>query len=126
MTNETPTMPFDHVLWNVTLTAFEWNESHDDWEDEEPLDKYELTFEHLHDALEYQRSWTTDAARTIIEEAGLPCLEVALHKQFYLTPSPDSFDGRLPFVVVTTYELDGESIKCEKYCDEDDIRSVRW
>lgn len=126
MANETPTKSFDHVLWNVTLTAFKWDKDHKEWAVEKPLDKYELTFDYLHDALEYQRSWTTDAARTVMEEAGLPCLEVALHKQFYLTPSDDSFDGRIPFVAVTVYELDGESIKCEKYYDEDDIRSVRW
>lgn len=126
MANETPTMPFDHVLWNVTLTAFKWDKDHKEWAIEKPLYHYELTFNHLHNALEYQRSWTTDAARTLIKEAGLPCLEVALHKQFYLTPSSDICAGRLPFVVVTTYELDGESIKCEKYYDEDDIRSVRW
>lgn len=126
MANETPTKPFDHVIWNVTLTAFAWDRDHKEWASGKPLDKYELSFDYLHDALEYQRSWTTDAARTVMEEAGLPCLEVALHKQFYLTPSDDSFDGRIPFVAVTVYELDGESIKCEKYYDEDDIRSVRW
>jgi hypothetical protein len=121
--NETPTEPFDSVTWNVTLTAFDWDDEHKDWATEKPLDKYELTFDLLYGALEYQRSWTTDAARKLMEEAGCTALEVAVHKQFF---EKGEFLGRLPFVSVTTFELVGDSIECEKYYDEEDVRSVCW
>ena len=127
MTNKTMTKPFDHVMWNVSVTSFDWNDGQTDWTDcGTPLWKYDLTFEYFQHALDYMRSWTMEAARSVIRESGRTGLEVAINKQFYLTTSEDSYDGRIPFVAGTMFWLDGDRIVCEKDYDDEAIHSNKW
>lgn len=116
-TVETIAPPFDSVAWTVYLTACDLDEG-GDWINENGLFEYEHSFAYLQQALDYMRSWTVEAARTVMEKAGATCLQVNIDKDFYIRMSRE---GCRPCVAGVNFITKGGSVRRYEYFDEGGI-----
>lgn len=117
---ETIALPYDSVAWAVYLTACDMNER-GDWINEGGLFEYEHSFTYLQQALDYMRSWTVEAAQTVMKKAGCTCLQVNIDKDFYIGSSNE---GCRPCVAGINFITESNSVNRYEYYDSDGIHCV--